>query len=146
MLYDTRSSGRSTRFTRSNPITAIHSPDSSSGIHLLVADNLSLDLYDTRMEKAPLLRFSHVHEGPQLQMACRDGIVAAVDVDHDVQMYSLRTGGSLGKLKRADGKASTSLLTKLKWTETDGVPELRACQGGGLVHWRFGGDEELLIG
>ncbi|KAK5136466.1 hypothetical protein LTR08_003111 [Meristemomyces frigidus] len=138
MLFDTRSSGGITRFQRSKPVTAIDSLE-HSGVHLLVADNKHLELYDTRMEKMPLLGFPHIHQGPQLQMTCRDSLVAAVDVNNHVQTYSLRTGRGLGKLQRPEGKGE-SLLTRLRWTEMDGVPGLRACQDRSLVHWRIGGE------
>lgn len=144
-LFDTRSGGGATRFERSLPITAIESLD-NSGVQLLVADNKCIALYDTRMEKMPLLGFAHVHQGPQLQLAVDrygspDGCIAALDINNDVQTYSLRTGKSLGTLQRPSPKGR-SLLTKLRWTELEGgVPSLQACQDGGVVNWTFGDDE-----
>ncbi|KAK5120161.1 hypothetical protein LTR85_006642 [Meristemomyces frigidus] len=143
-LFDTRSGGKSTRFQRKLPITAIDSPD-ESGMHLLVADNRRSDMYDTRMDKAPLLGFSHVHQGPQLQLAANiagSGLIAALDVNNDIQTYSLRSARPVGVLQRPSAKGK-SLMTKLRWTELDGsAPALQACQDGSVVKWTYGGAED----
>ncbi|KAK4550547.1 hypothetical protein LTR36_000126 [Oleoguttula mirabilis] len=145
-LFDTRSSGKSTRFQRNLPITAITSPG-QSGLHLLVADNRRIDLYDTRMEKTPLFGFRHSHQGPQLQLttncsAAGSGLVAALDINNDIQTYNIRTGKVVGMLQRPLVKGK-SLMTKLRWTEVaGGAPALQACQDNGLVKWTFGGTED----
>jgi len=139
VLWDIRSRGRVVRFKRKKPITGIQSPDHYNGVHLLVADNRRMDLYDTRMEKAPLFVFKHLHQGPQLQFDCSTGgLVAALDANNDIQVYSLRTATLLSTLRRPP-QASNSLLQNLRWAES-GV--LQACQDHSVVQWTFGGRED----
>ncbi|TKA81754.1 hypothetical protein B0A55_01144 [Friedmanniomyces simplex] len=134
-LWDVRSSGNATRFPRRHqPITGIQSPN-KHGIQLLVSDNKHLELYDTRMGKSPLRSFTHKHQGPQLQFTVHEGlqIVTAVDIDNDVQTFSLRSGRPLGAL-RQPGDGQKALYSKLRWLDAEGglgerETVLQACQG-----------------
>lgn len=139
-LCDIRVRDSVLRFPRSvpsRPLTGLANPD-ESGVHLLAADNYTLDLYDTRVTSKPLLSFKHVHQGPQLAFDTYAGsIVAAVDRDNRVQTYSLRTGKSLGMLPphRHPGRG---LITKLRFVEgLDGQPVVQACQDHTLVKWTY---------
>ncbi|KAK4580405.1 hypothetical protein LTR86_000608 [Recurvomyces mirabilis] len=102
-LWDTRSFGSATRFSRrsSSPITGIFSPN-QEGLQLLVSDNRQIELRDTRMTtKGAVLAWPHEHQGPKLQAAVQGELqcIAAVDISDKVQVYSLRSGRSLGALK-----------------------------------------------
>ncbi|KAK0938703.1 hypothetical protein LTR29_009671 [Friedmanniomyces endolithicus] len=147
-LWDIRSSGTATQFPRrKTPITGIRSPN-KHGVQLLVSDNKYLEIYDTRMGKSPLLSFAHVHQGPQLQFTVHDDtqLVTAVDVDNDIQTYSLRSGRPLGALRQPSGGQKT-LYTKLRWLDAEAVlgdkeMVLQACQGNSVVRWSWGGKDD----
>ncbi|KAK1072040.1 hypothetical protein LTR74_002870 [Friedmanniomyces endolithicus] len=147
-LWDIRSSGTATRFHRRKaPITGIRSPN-KHGVQLLVSDNRHLEVYDARMGKSPLLTFVHTHQGPQLQFTVHDDtqLVTAVDVDNDIQTYSLRSGRPLGALRQPSGGQKV-LYTKLRWLDAEGVlgdkeMVLQACQGNTVVRWSWGGRDD----
>lgn len=137
ILWDVRTSGRSLRYHRKDLITGIHAPN-RHGVQLLVSDNRRMDLYDTRMGKAALLSFPHVHQGPQLQFdVSYEGVVAALDAENAVQTYSLRSGRAVGPLAQSGG---AGLMRKLRWLDEDrSGPILQACQGSSVVRWSWGG-------
>ncbi|KAK1062429.1 hypothetical protein LTR74_010268 [Friedmanniomyces endolithicus] len=147
-LWDIRSSGTATRFHRRKaPITGIRSPN-KHGVQLLVSDNRHLEVYDTRMGKTPLLTFAHTHQGPQLHFTVHDDtqLVTAVDVDNEIQTFSLRSGRLLGALRQPSG-GQKALYTKLRWLDAEGVlgdkeMVLQACQGNSVVRWSWGGRDD----
>jgi len=150
-LWDVRSQGTALRFTREKtkgwkrlPITGLQNP-CDSGLHILASYNKSIDLYDTRVTNRPLLSFKHTHQGPQLQFATYNNVVAALDEDNDVQTYSLRSGKRLGTLQRPplslqQPRASRGLMTNLQFHESDdGLSMLFACRDEHICKWTFGG-------
>ena len=143
MLWDTRSSGSATRFSRraTTPITGLLSPN-QEGLQLLVSDNRQIELRDTRMAtKGAVLTWSHTHQGPKLQAAVQEDLqcLAAVDISDKVQMYSLRSGRSLGALKQAEvAKTDAGLHSGLRWHEMNGDISLQACRGHSVLTWSWG--------
>ncbi|TKA25554.1 hypothetical protein B0A50_05415 [Salinomyces thailandicus] len=137
-LYDTRSGGKANRFERPHPVTGIDAPGGDA-MHLVVSDNKSLNYYDTRMDTRPLFEFRHLHQGPQLEFSCwRANVVSAVDVNNDVQNYSLKTGRNLGRLAWSSTPGEP-LFRRLKWKENRYESVLQACYGTSVVRWTYGG-------
>lgn len=114
LLWDTRfhRKGAASRFTIRERTTGILCPANtghpSNDNSILVSTNHSLRLYDTRMPHMPsrpdrpLVSFPHVHEGPKLHFTTNgQGLVAAADRDKMIQVYSTRTGRSLGSPNRS---------------------------------------------
>ena len=159
MLWDIRTrDGTSARFNLRRRITGVLNPSdaNSGGSHqLLVSTNHRINLFDTRMAHSdvkndmPVLSFPHVHQGQKLEfMTNKRGLIAAVDRDNVVQVYSTRSGHRMGPLTTPDWKLEQSesrMVRQLQWYEDarDGST-LQACFGNGIVRWIWGGmgDEE----
>ena len=158
-LWDTRTrSAVSARFRMSQRMTGLQClanlGPSSNEHHFLVSSNYSINLFDNRMPRLkidrPLLSFDHVHEGPELQFAMnKRSLIAAVDRDETVQIYSLRSGHCLGPLERLSRNPASSYryskLSNLQWYDDrrDGLC-LQACDDKGVVRWSWSGDDEAL--
>ena len=93
----------------------------------------------------PLLTIPHVHEGPRAHLAVNSqGIVATVDRDDAVQLYSLRKGVHLRSLPHAAGathlppRLSGGGTRRLRWYEDPdtSVETLMACRGHEILRWR----------
>nr|POE93009.1 hypothetical protein CFP56_64116 [Quercus suber] len=151
MLWDLRTSGRVLRFPRPAPITGLLAPSGSQGgLHIVATTNHSIALFDTRAPSLPLLSFAHTHQGPQCQFTTAGpknaSLLAAVDRDNRVQIYSTRTGKSVRTLTPPSspdghgGGAQGPLVRGLKWYEDlDGAGDmLVGCQGPRIVRWGVG--------
>nr|POE53351.1 hypothetical protein CFP56_28573 [Quercus suber] len=139
MLWDLRTSGRALRFHRPAPITGLLAPPGSHGLHVLAATNHEIALFDTRVPTLPLLSFSHTHQGPQCPLTTHPSLghlVAAVDRDNGVQIYSSRTAKAVTTLAPPDGVRGP-LIRGLKWYEDldDAGELLIGCQGSRVVRW-----------
>lgn len=143
-LFDVRSQGSNLRFPVSSRLTSIQVPE-EGGMQIVASNNDKIMLYDTRSGKLPLLTIPHVHQGPKLQSTVfRKNLVAAVDRENVVQVYSLRTGRHIKALNRLPALAGTddrALLTSLSYKEDDetGRETLQACQNGSMLHWTWTG-------
>ncbi|KAK3706493.1 hypothetical protein LTR37_012703 [Vermiconidia calcicola] len=159
-LWDIRTEhGTSTRFECPHRITGVKNPRANladtlrDGHQLLVATNKRLNLFDTRMPRfrssdVPLVSLPHVHQGPELQCASNGlGLVAAVDRDNVVQVYSTRSGKSIGPLAMSEstqGNWEDRLLhlKRLMWYDDDtNGSTLQACSGNGVVRWTWGASQ-----
>ncbi|KAK3068062.1 hypothetical protein LTR53_014651 [Teratosphaeriaceae sp. CCFEE 6253] len=139
-LWDVRSSGVATRFSSRSqrPLTGVHAPN-RHGVQLLAVTNRSLELYDTRMGTLPVLSWPHIHQGPKLQFAVHEAlqVVSAVDIEGEIQNYSVRSGKALGALQVPKERKGKGLLSSLRWLDDEdrwgeqGVV-LQACQGAGV--------------
>ncbi|KAI7201600.1 hypothetical protein KC316_g3992 [Hortaea werneckii] len=137
VLYDCRSGGQATRYTRPKNITGLAAPG-KDGFHIFVSDNKRLELFDTRMDSRPLFGIRHIHAGPQLQFSClNDSVVAALSSDNEVNTYSLVSGEALQTLTWVR-TVDEPLFGQLRWTEdSEGGPVLQACHGKDIVRWAF---------
>ncbi|KAK3690810.1 hypothetical protein LTR37_018938 [Vermiconidia calcicola] len=158
-LWDVRTRhGTSTRFERPCRITGVANPSANlsdtlrNSHQLLVATNKRLNLFDTRMPRFksgddyPLISLPHVHQGPELQYASNGlDLVAAVDRDNIVQVYSTRSGKSVGPLAMSEskqGKREDHPIKRLMWYEDDTSGSiLQACSGNAVVRWTWGASE-----
>jgi hypothetical protein len=152
-LWDIRSGGRTWRISCSKPVTGIRNPDSAAGgnTRLLVADNTRITLYDMRNNSRPVFSLAHRHQGPQIQWDVASDIIAALDADNVIQMYSLRTGKPIQALPappppppsilKADRDAGRSgvLMTKVRWLMDGASPVIQACQNYTIIRWKYGG-------
>ncbi|KAI7720711.1 hypothetical protein KC353_g1958 [Hortaea werneckii] len=137
VLYDCRSGGQATRYTRPKNITGLAAP-AKDGFHILVSDNKRLELFDTRMDSRPLFGIRHIHAGPQLQFSClNESVVAALSSDNEINTYSLLSGEALKTLTWVR-TVDEPLFGQLRWTEdAEGGPVLQACRGKDIVRWAF---------
>ncbi len=132
VLWDVRTdTGFSARFVLSQRITGILSPSNTQtgerGHQLIVSTNCDINVFDTRTPRPniltePILRFPHVHEGSRLLYCVNSqGIIAAVDLHNDVQLYSIRTGRPLGALTLAPFKNPRPWRSKQSQSDSDRV-------------------------
>lgn len=160
MLWDTRTkNGTSARFSVRSKITGVFNPspaNCNSAGQLLVSSNHRINLFDTRMPHSvtkrdnPLLSFPHVHQGPQLDFTTNErGLIAAVDRDNVVQIYSTRSGRCMGSLAASDlgmRRSESRMMKQLQWYEDERAGSaLQACLGSGIIRWTWSGgmgDEE----
>lgn len=158
MLWDVRTSdGRAPRFNVRERLTGIFNP-TKYGIHglgdehqILASTNRRIDLFDTRMpntrmQDTPVLSFPHVHGGPRLQNAANGHLVAAVDADNVVQVYSIHTGMKIGSLTPPEWRPKrleSPILRQLMWyDDMRNGPTLQAVRGNGIVRWVWGGGRD----
>lgn len=151
-LWDQRSGGASQRFRcKGRRVTGIVNPE--RGIHggvagqrLLVATNRALNLFDVRYlsKTRPVQSWRHEHEGPQISLSSNGmGLFAAVDRDAYVHVYSTRTGGEVARLARLQVGRGSGVPYNLRWCEDErGRMGLRALQGGGMVEWKWDGEDD----
>ncbi|KAF2858499.1 hypothetical protein K470DRAFT_259796 [Piedraia hortae CBS 480.64] len=135
-LWDVRSESATVqRFRMKLPATGICTP--TKGVpQLLVADNKTVSLYDTRMHGQPLTTFTHQHQGPLARMdVLDDTVLAALDERNIVCLYNLRNGRALCELSVGP---RLPLITSLHWFDNGQLPELRACHEIDLHRWTFG--------
>jgi WD40 repeat protein len=155
-LWDVRTAkGVVSRFKVPNRITGLLNPSnapntSKDGRQLLASTNYRINLYDTRMphtihkDDLPLLSFSHIHQGPELDFTT-DGrnLIAAVDRDNVVQVFSIRSGRRVDSLSAPRPKSCTPhhhMVKKLQWYDDPKVGSaLQACVGNDVVRWSWGG-------
>ena len=156
-LWDVRTDkGSVTRFKSKGRITGLINPhpvaaNGHTDRHqVLASTNHRINVYDTRMPHStnkldlPLLSFQHVHQGPELDFTT-DGknLIAAVDRDNVVQIFSMRTGRKRESLIAPQLKSSFTggqMMKKLQWyDDTQGGSTLHACVGNSVVRWSWGG-------
>lgn len=157
-LWDIRTAkGVVSRFKVRNRITGILNPckaESNHGVighQLLASTNHRINLYDTRMpqnshakDDLPLLSFPHTHQGPALDFTTDERhLIAAVDRDNVVQIFSMRCGRRMTSLAMpgSDSNAEgSSMMKKLQWYDDPEVGSvLQACMGNEVVRWTWGG-------
>lgn len=156
-LWDVRTAkGVVSRFKVRNRISGILNPSRASynsskdGRQLLASTNLRINLYDTRMphtfhkDDLPVLSFPHIHQGPELDFTT-DGrnLIAAVDRDNVVQVFSVRSGRWVDSLSAPRPEPYTPqifMVKKLQWYDDPKVGSaLQACVGSQVVRWSWGG-------
>lgn len=140
-LWDIRTRGSSARFKHNNPITGILSANSSDQ-QLLVTSHDRISLYDVRGRKQPLLSTKHAHVGPRCIFDKIDfggqSMVAALDSENEVQVYSMRTGQCLLGLGRP--AKPFKWISRLRGGSDElGSPVLHASQDSDIIEWRWGG-------
>ena len=156
MLWDVRTpDGRTPRFNVRERLTGVfnstkHGQNGLGDEHqILTSTNHRIDLFDTRMpggskmQDTPVMSFSHTHGGPRLQRAAYGNLVAAVDADNIVQVYSIRTGEKVGSLQAMEWqpkRLESPVLHQLMWYEDHWAgPTLQAVRGNGVIRWTWGG-------
>ena len=157
-LWDIRTAkGVVSRFKVRNRITGLLNP-SHSGLknvinpsQLLASTNHRINLYDTRMPQkpnhshdTPVLSFPHVHQGPELNFATNGcNLIAAVDRDNVVQIFSMRSGRKMNSLalpESTQNAPANVTLSKVQWYDDPAVGSaLQACMGNEIVRWSWGG-------
>ena len=157
-LWDVRTAkGVVSRFKVRNRISGILNPSrdghntSRDGRQLLASTNHRINLYDTRIPHAvnkddpPLLSFPHTHQGPELDFTT-DGrnLIAAVDRDSVVQIFSMRSGRLVDSLSAPRPKSNAPenrMVKKMQWYDDPKVGSaLQACVGNEVVRWSWGED------
>ena len=155
-LWDIRTAkGVASRFRVCNRITGLLNPSqaSANGHQLLASTNHHINLYDTRMprpvhnENSPLLSFPHVHQGPELEFTTdARNLMAAVDRDNVVQVFSIRSGRKIDSLVAPSSKTQQlqpRMVKKLQWYDDPAVGSaLQAVNGNDVVRWTWGGPED----
>ena len=146
-LWDTRTShGVASRFAvHGYPFTGVFNPWNNEKNNLLICTNHYMKLYDTRMPKVhgrrdrAVLSFTHPHGDPHSQLAIDGhGLVAVVDRDNTVQVYSLRNGTRVRSLRAS--MAHGPPLRKLTWyDDLQRGSALQAVRGNAVVRWTWGG-------
>jgi WD40 repeat protein len=155
-LWDVRTAkGVVSRFKVRNRITGLLNPSnapntSRDGRQLLASTNHRINLYDTRIshtvhkDDVALLSFPHIHQGPELDFTT-DGrnLIAAVDRDNVVQIFSMRSGRRVDSLSAPRPKSympQHHMVKKLQWYDDPKVGSaLQACVGNDVVRWSWGG-------
>ena len=94
----------------------------------------------------PVLSFPHVHQGPELEFTTNGlGLVAAVDRDNVVQVYSLLSGRHVGFAAGKDWglkDGENRMFKDLQWYDDDQVGStLMASLGNGIVRWTWCGSK-----
>lgn len=155
-LWDVRTAkGVVSRFRVRNRITGLLNPcqASANGHQLLASTNHHINLYDTRVphplhkEDSPLLLFPHVHQGPELEFTTDGGnLMAAVDRDNVVHVFSTRSGRKMDSLVASSSKPQLPeprMMKKLQWYDDPEIGSaLQACIGNEIVRWTWGGRED----
>jgi WD40 repeat protein len=159
-LWDVRTAkGVVSRFKMRNRITGLLNPSHpesktvKNSNQLLASTNHRINLYDTRMPRkpdqshdTPVLSFPHVHQGPELDFTANGhDLIAAVDRDNVVQIFSLRSGRKMSSLILPESTPSARagvVLKKLQWYDDPVVGSaLQACMGNEIVRWSWGGSD-----
>lgn len=76
-------------------------------------------------------------------------LIAAVDRDNVVQIYSTRTGKTVTALVKppswrgTEQSESTTLKKPMWYTDCRGVPKLQGCLGNGVVRWTWDDGDEV---
>ncbi|KAK5172670.1 uncharacterized protein LTR77_002790 [Saxophila tyrrhenica] len=152
MLWDWRMpTGTSARFRSSKRTTGLLNPNGAQeGSQLLVSTNHDIKLFDTRMPHSysrpdqTLMTIRHVHEGPvQNQATNGRGLLAAMDRDEEMQIYSLRTGRKIRSLeipKALKGFKVRKLFRDVMWYDDEKAGSCLQLFGpAGVVRWSYGG-------
>jgi len=156
-LWDTRTAkGVSVRFNLRSRTTGLLIPENTTptgGHQLVVSTNHNINVYDTRMSHSAskpdqaLLSIPHVHQGHMQQHATNGSLVAAVDRNNLVQIYSLKTGRSLRALEvpyKVMGARSS--IGDLMWYDDEKHGWcLQACGQAGIVRWVWGGADDGIL-
>ncbi|KAF2478740.1 hypothetical protein BDY17DRAFT_328261 [Neohortaea acidophila] len=174
MLWDTRTpDGKAARFQLHKRLTGLLNPQTDDTtdfgpfhffnsdfyrypIHrnpyeILASTNHDINLFDTRMPSIngrdpPVLTMPHVHGGPRLHYAAKGSLIAAVDRDNIVQVYSTRTGAKVSALDAPvwrPRKLESPALHHLSWyDDNDRGSTLLAVQGNGIVRWTWGSPDD----
>ncbi|KAI5368209.1 putative WD40/YVTN repeat-like-containing domain superfamily [Septoria linicola] len=139
--YEPSPANSSTRLKRRNRVTGVATV-ANNDHHLLVSSNLDISLYDLRMHAAdgpPLLSIPHTSAGPRFNFAVQDDLIAAVDEQYKVKVYSFQTGRHLRTLQRDLPACSYGPpLQQLRWQENRrGSPYLQACADSIVHKWEW---------
>jgi len=150
-LGDTRSYGSALRLRHPSNVYGLRCVDSNLIVACGIQDSLAM--YDMRMPRVgysrntlppsqPVVKYAYKNKYlPNLgfDVCARNGLVAAVDDNAVIQLYSLHTGAVIssdvtGGSEDANGKR---LMVSMKFVEIDGIDRLVVSRDGELVEMRW---------
>lgn len=152
MLWDMRIpdvTGTASRFrTEERGTGVLNASKSQDANQLLVSTNNLITLFDTRMPHSPsrpdqaLLELPHTHQGPRQRYATNgQGLIAAMDREEVIQVYSTRSGDWVGSMDVPHsiwGDFKHVWVTELMWydDERSGMC-LQAAAQKGVAWWSW---------